>query len=123
MVMMVTILVLRGRTDCSDGDCNELEEVSILIPNCCENPIEILSTSSGVKKILNCLDLHSRFKTICSGYELRIEGLSDEGGSFWFTTPDNISAHMIDLRLKTNNLPGPCLTGIRGPDAPHQNQR
>lgn len=99
---------------CFEGDCGELQEVSILIPNCCENPIEILSTSSGVTEVYNCLDWQSRYKTICSGYELRIDGLT-EGGSFWFTTPDNISAHMIDLRLKTNRLPGPCLTGIKGP--------
>ncbi len=69
-----------------DGDLDKVNKISILIPNCCTKPIKILKTSQeGDPTTLDCLNCESAFENICSGYELQITDILEDG-SFWFTT-------------------------------------
>lgn len=96
------------------ADLDELTQISILIPNCCDDPITILQTSDNEVVTTDCLDCTSVFEGICSGYELQVTQLADNG-TFWFTTPENVGKHMIDVQLVGDLSPKPCLTGIKGP--------
>jgi hypothetical protein len=104
---------------CLSGPCEKIANGFILIPNCCDKPIEILWTSHGSppSNIFECDNRTSNFPNVCSGYELRLPNQSGSNPAriFWFTTPEGIGTNMIDIVFPIQGKPTTCLKGIKGP--------
>ena len=104
---------------CFSGPCEKITKGSILIPNCCDKPIEILWTSHGnpLQDIMTCDHSQSAFPNVCSGYEIELPNQAggNPGLIFWFTTPEGIGTNMIDITFPIQSKLTTCLTGIKGP--------
>ncbi|MEA3470776.1 MAG: hypothetical protein U9R24_03565 [Thermodesulfobacteriota bacterium] len=103
---------------CIDGPCEKITKGNILIPNCCDKPIEILWTSHGDPSLdITTCDEKTEFPNVCSGYQLLLPNNagSTPGLIFWFTTPEGIGTNMIDITVPIQSKPTTCLTGIKGP--------
>jgi len=99
---------------------NNLKNAHVLVPNCCGQKIDILWTSAGEPEEYECDNSESKFKNVCSGFELRLMDASEgTSGTFWFTTPDHVASNMIDISFGEDNgddeIFSPCLYGIKGP--------
>lgn len=103
---------------CITPPCNNLTKVHILIPNCCDNPIQILDGSPEYQ-IIECDNNNAAFPNSCSGYEIRMDSISGSTppttGLFWFATQHGIDTNMIDLLFPTVAPNNACQTGIKGP--------
>ena len=101
---------------CFGDTCNKIAAVYSMIPKCCNNPIELLWSSSGSPDIYQCDSTVYDGPEICSAEALRITPVSGpEGPLYWFTTQMDVEHNVMDIIVKTGEGYITCKQSIAGP--------